>query len=275
MYYKIGTLAKRFRISPQTIRYYEKLGFLKADRRDQSTTRYYHARNLKWLCSIRQYHGMGFGSEEICDLFKAETLAELSGKINRKQMKLMEEIRRLEQKLQTLEQKRADIQTCGALLGVCRLETSPCFRMIFDQEDHQVWENPELEEQLESWISFLPQIYSAVLVSREAILADDAHRGRRSGFCVEENRAQALGLSDGSRAERFASRLCIHTVISMAPGEESIAHALRFAKENGLEIVGDALECCLAKVGEIECLQTDVIPGKIYYECYIPVRKKA
>ena len=226
MYYKIGTLAKRFRISPQTIRYYEKLGFLKADRRDQSTTRYYHARNLKWLCSIRQYHGMGFGSEEICDLFKAETLAELSGKINRKQMKLMEEIRQLEQKLQTLEQKRADIQTCGALLGVCRLETSPCFRMIFDQEDHQVWENPELEEQLESWISFLPQIYSAVLVSREAILAD-------------------------------------------------VAHALRFAKENGLEIVGDALECCLAKVGEIECLQTDVIPGKIYYECYIPVRRKA
>ena len=120
MYYKIGTLAKRFRISPQTIRYYEKLGFLKADRRDQSTTRYYHARNLKWLCSIRQYHG-----------------------------------------------------------------------------------------------------------------------------------------------------------ISMSPGDESVAHALRFAEENGLEIVGDALECCLAKVGEIECLQTDVIPGKIYYECYIPVRMKA
>lgn len=41
---------------------------------------------------------MGFGSEEICDLFKAETLAELSGKIDRKQLQLTEEIRRLEQK---------------------------------------------------------------------------------------------------------------------------------------------------------------------------------
>ena len=92
---------------------------------------------------------------------------------------------------------------------------------------------------------------------------------------MEENRAQALGLSDGSWAERFESQLCIRTVISMSPGDESVAHALRFAEENGLEIVGDALECCLAKVGEIECLQTDVIPGKIYYECYIPVRKKA
>ena len=50
---------------------------------------------------------------------------------------------------------------------------------------------------------------------------------------------------------------------------------IAFAEENGLEIVGDALECCLAKVGEIECLQTDVIPSKIYYECYIPVRRKA
>ena len=40
MYYKIGTLAKRFRSSPQTIRYYAKLGFLKVDRREQSTTRY-------------------------------------------------------------------------------------------------------------------------------------------------------------------------------------------------------------------------------------------
>ena len=181
MYYKIGTLAKRFRISPQNIRYYEKLGFLKVDRREQSTTRYYHARNLKWLCSIRQYHGMGFGSEEICDLFKTETLTELSGKIDRKEVELTEEIHQLEQKLQALQQKRADIQQCGALLGQCRLEISPCFRMIFDQEDHQVWEKPELEEQLESWINFLPQIYSAVLVSREVILADDAHSGRRSG----------------------------------------------------------------------------------------------
>ena len=245
MYYKIGTLAKRFRISPQTIRYYEKLGFLKVDRREQSTTRYYHARNLKWLCSIRQYHGMGFGSEEICDLFKTETLTELSGKIDRKEVELTEEIHQLEQKLQALQQKRADIQQCGALLGQCRLEISPCFRMIFDQEDHQVWEKPELEEQLESWINFLPQIYSAVLVSREVILADDAHSGRRSGYCVEENRACSLGLSDGSWAERFESRLCIHTAISMSPGDEAVAHALRFAEENELEIVGDALECCL------------------------------
>lgn len=68
---------------------------------------------------------MGFGSEEICDLFKTETLTELSGKIDRKEVELTEEIHQLEQKLQALQQKRADIQQCGALLGQCRLEISP------------------------------------------------------------------------------------------------------------------------------------------------------
>ena len=82
MYYKIGTLAKRFGITTQAIRFYEKQGLLFSRFEEDSNTRRYHTRNIKWLSSIRRYHEMGFGMKEIQQLFgtiKAQTLSNQIG----------------------------------------------------------------------------------------------------------------------------------------------------------------------------------------------------
>lgn len=82
MYYKIGTLAKRFGITTQAIRFYEKQGLLFSRFEEDSNTRRYHTRNIKWLSSIRRYHEMGFGMKEIQQLFLCEKPEELNMQMN-------------------------------------------------------------------------------------------------------------------------------------------------------------------------------------------------
>ena len=92
MYYKIGTLAKRFGITTQALRFYEAQGFLAPDREHLSTTRRYHARNLKWLTSIRRYHDLGFGVEEIQQLFFCDEPEQLKRRMEKKEIEVLAEV---------------------------------------------------------------------------------------------------------------------------------------------------------------------------------------
>lgn len=64
MYHKIGTLAKRFGITPQALRFYEGNGLLAPDHPPESGERRYQASRFKNLYSIRRYHDLGYSQEE-------------------------------------------------------------------------------------------------------------------------------------------------------------------------------------------------------------------
>ena len=48
MYYKIGTLAKRFGVTPQALRFYERHGLLLPARESEGGDRRYECGTMKW-----------------------------------------------------------------------------------------------------------------------------------------------------------------------------------------------------------------------------------
>lgn len=274
MYYKIGTLAKRFGITTQAIRFYEKQGLL-VPTNEESTTRRYHTRNLKWLSSIRRYHEMGFGMKEIQRLFLCETPEDIDMQMDRHEEKLLCEIKERERMLAAVRRQKGDIERIGRLLNTCRLEASPVLWLLIDQDGQHLDETDAVRSVWENWIRELAFVYSAVLVSPEAILADSELSGRRSGYCVDEPIALDLNLRRNNRVARFKHGLCIHTIVKKAKvnkGNE-LRHVLDFVSQNGLAFDGDAVGRCLCKVGEVNCQDDQVIPSAIYYEYWIPVKK--
>lgn len=272
-FYKIGTLAKRFHITPQTIRFYEEQGLLNAARNEYSATRRYSSRSLKWLSSIRRYLELGFGVREIQGLFERDTLEGLDEALNAQSAVNREEIKRLERRGEAIDRMRSDIFLARTLLHRCRLETSPTMLLLLDQEGDELNESREVEALLTIWLGELSSVSSAVLVDRRAIETENPDMGRRSGFCIEESLARRIDLPVNGAVIRLTERMCIHTVARRSDDDSAIDFVNRFAAENHLVICGDALARCLAKVGEAQCQQEGVKPRAIYYEYWIPVER--
>lgn len=66
--YQIGELAARSGVTPDTLRYYERLGLLPKPHRTSGGFRVYSADTVEWLRFIKQAQALGFTLREVRDL---------------------------------------------------------------------------------------------------------------------------------------------------------------------------------------------------------------
>ena len=273
MYYKIGTLARRFGITTQALRFYEKQGLLLPAREGEGADRRYQSRNLKWLYSIRRYHDLGYSLEETLELFACESAGELDALARRKEAETRRELELLERRQEALRRQREDLGRIGRLFHGCEVVEMPRLWLLVDQEGQAVDLDPQLQDQVQEWMRFLPWVYAASVIERRLLRDPEAKGDRKSGFCVEETVAERLGMTRGEHTTAVGGCRAIHTVTALdCPGattEGLLGHALRYAGEQGME-VGTAVGRCLAKTGEDRCRE-DLLPLSVYYEYWLPI----
>ena len=271
MYIKIGALARHFRVSPQTIRYYEEKGFLRPQRSSDNGDRRYHVRTLKLLSSIRKYHNMGLGTKEIQAIFGETDLAGIDRHLRDQQARLEREARVLAFRQSAVERQRENLRRIERLLDVCELSPMPPMYLLIDRRDGQISEDDAVWRLLDGWIDALPIVEDVVRVAPEAVLACDDYLGRESGYCAWAEDAEALRLPLGAPVERAAWPLCVHTVVRRSPEISSFAGIADYIRENHLSVCGPAIQRVLAKVGEFRARGESVIPDAVYYESWVPV----
>ncbi|MBR1561028.1 MAG: MerR family transcriptional regulator [Clostridia bacterium] len=274
MLIKIGTLARHFGISPQTIRYYEEKGFLRPRRSGGGGDRRYHVRTLKLLSSVRSYHNMGFGTKEIQALFGETELDGIDGHLRAQTERVEREMARLRFRKEALDRQRENVGRVRRMLNVCELSALPPMYLLIDRRDGQIIEDEAIWRPLEKWIDALPFVEGAVRVAADSVRTGDLWNGRESGYCVWAGDAERFGLPVDAPVERVEYPLCVHTVVIRSGDIPSYAAIADYARENGLRLCGPAIHRALAKVGEFRASGEDVIPGAVYYECWAPVTRE-
>ena len=88
--YKIGDLARIFDVTTETIRYYERIGIIKAYR-SESGTRYFDATSVITIFLLRYKQVCGFENYEIVNQQRKSTLKEMEEAIIRKKEQLERE----------------------------------------------------------------------------------------------------------------------------------------------------------------------------------------
>jgi len=68
--YRIGELARKAKVTPRTVRYYETLGLLKTKERKNGNQRYYTDEDLVYLNRILQLKKYGMTLEEISEIIR-------------------------------------------------------------------------------------------------------------------------------------------------------------------------------------------------------------
>ncbi|CAM2983226.1 Zn(2+)-responsive transcriptional regulator [Vibrio rarus] len=114
--YKIGELAKRFYIKPDTLRFYEKHGLLKASSRSASGYRVYNDNDADRLGFIIRAKKVGFTLTEIEDL--------LSIQLDRDNYRCHEAKGIVDLKLAQIEEKMRELQVFQSSLA--KLSASCC-----------------------------------------------------------------------------------------------------------------------------------------------------
>lgn len=107
--FKIGDLSRLFHIGHDSIRYYEKVGLLHPRRDPSNNYRYYTIDDVRSMNTIRELLDLGFSTDEIREF-------ETDRNITHVTEMLESERSRIDEKIQTLEKKKANIE--GRLLSI-------------------------------------------------------------------------------------------------------------------------------------------------------------
>ena len=276
MYHKIGTLAKRFGITPQALRFYEGNGLLAPDHPPESGERRYQASRFKDLYSIRRYHDLGYSLEETLTLFSYQSVEELEAMAAEKEAEIQRKLEFLERRKEALGQHRRDLEQISRLFHRCEVTEMPRLWLLMDQEGQDVDLSPAIQDEVQEWMRFLPWVYAASAIDGEKLRARQEERPRKSGFCIEEKMAQRLGMPRGPHTvETPGGRRAVHTVTALdrypITTEDFLGYALAYAQERGLTLSG-AVGRCLAKTGEDRC-RDQRYPKAVYYEYWLLIEE--
>ncbi len=276
MRYKIGAVAKQFGITTQALRFYDKEGLLPALREKESGVRRYSARDIKWLCSLRRYHALGFSSDEIRRLYACEEPSEVE-QIFREQMEETEnEVAGLYQRAQILRRNLEGMKQIERLYGSCEIVSRPAMFLLINQKGQHLDSSPDTVNAVRNWMQHMDLLWSASAVDQAQFADEHAEVERRSGFAIPVEFAGAEGLCLDAPVEFLRPCRCVHTVAVLdrdgIKGPELFAHVFRYLREHKLRPCADATGCDRLRLGEGNC-SLGKTPKAIYYEYWIPVEE--
>ena len=268
--YRIGEVAKMFRLSVGSLRHYETMGILPPAYVDpESGYRYYSTRQFECLNTIRYLRMLDFSLDQIADFLQnrdTDKMAEMlqtQREIARQRRKEWQRIeKKIERRLTRLEEAKAP----G--LGQIELRTLPACRMIRIQADLSLQSYldlegaiRELESEQDSASVFLGKI--GVGIAKERLVNDD-YTSYDTAFLLLDPEDTAKG-----EVERLpeTNAVCIRFSGSHPEAPDHYEMLLRYIREHDLTITGFAREITLIDDGLTQH------PEEFVTEIQIPIQE--
>lgn len=267
MRYKIGDVARILGISPDLLRYYEKKGVVTPFKDAHNDYRYYDAWDINLLMDCLWFKNFGFSIEQIADMVRIPSAQDLQDVLQYKEDELRATIRRCQLLLRRSGEYRQELARIPELLGRCELADSPRRLYYINRVGNEYPTGEGLERFARQWLRAMPFNHRFFEISEQALRGGDGD-DYRWGFSLEEDYVKELDFPQKAPMEATVPRRSIHTVFrSRGKGNFSARHldyALRWAREQGLEVGGPAQGVLMASV-----LEDGELCG--YFECWIPV----
>ena len=123
----VGMLSKFTGVSVHTIKYYEKLGLISSNRREQSNYRSYDVQSCTDIYECVKYRNMGFPLKDIQQLLKNGDNALLSSLLEKRSHQLAAKAEELLNTRELIENYRKELEDLDRKLGKWYIEDCPDF----------------------------------------------------------------------------------------------------------------------------------------------------
>lgn len=266
--YSIGEIAKIFKVSIDTLRYYDKLNLIKPWHVADNGYRYYSEAQFDMISTILFLKSTGISLEQLQTILRQPNTEKIKEELLNSKQVIQEKIKSLQQIEGRIERMYDNIQDVSGARYI-RLEQHDNLWILSQTiDEHKMLDIKEVvrinQDIGQEWLS-CANVMSTI--SKENLLKGCYHSYLHYGFISdypynEENKLvqcmePRLYVCANAEVERLG-----HEDIDSVYGE-----MLAFIKENNLEIVGETIERNMldlySEVGK---------ESKHYYKIYIPVK---
>ncbi|MCD7868594.1 MAG: MerR family transcriptional regulator [Clostridiales bacterium] len=241
--YKISEVARLLGVTPETIRYYEKLHLISPVRDDKTGYRYYGTWDIHMLNRARIYHQFGFSLEKSSALMAMKTDLEVADHLEEREKELENEILRSINLLQRMRESKKSIRDAIQSEGTYRLEMRPAMYRLHTQNRYKIDDRRPVVELMYLW-----ELNAAFMDSSALFRLEDVYKGNPDfsfGLVASEAYAEYLGIQASQYVEYFPSVLCLYTSMSsrdtVNQTGERYQPVLQEMKRRGLKPGGDIL----------------------------------
>lgn len=241
MKHKIGDIAKLMGLTPEAIRYYEKMGIISPIKSHDSGYRYYDVWDVHVLTRARVYRQYGFSMSETVDLISKYDPAEIVSSLSSEEEALQESIIWKLNLLQQLREMQQIINDSITSIGNYQIKLRPAMYFLKTQDGYKL-----LDSRLEhyrDWIEKVPFVFPGGIYEKNVC----ENRGDEFAFglIVEERYAALLNINKTDDIVYLPSCPSIYTSFQSGShktlGPKSFAPAIDFMNSRGLKLNGDVV----------------------------------
>lgn len=269
--YKVGEIAKFYGVSVDTVRFYDRKGVLKPEKKGDNNYRTYNKEEFISMDYIMRLRSLGISIENIKKMASNVSLEESLEVVSETEREIEAQIRQLENQRRMIKGYKAKLKDCAERYGIVTMEQSPAF--IIKDIKTTMKETMDAFEKLQ--LSTLPLL--GILIDSERYddmelyncFIDRTQRQKICNYIVAASDYEGISKKSGfpmTEFEIIPPRRCVH-IIGMDYTNidySSIKPIYDFIEANHLKIIAPPFLRILA-------LENRGDAGVEYTEMWIPV----
>lgn len=220
MLYKIGTVARLFGLTGETLRNYERAGLITSIRDVSNGYRYYDIENIFKLMALRTLRNADLSIDEIKSVFTDISFSDIQNLISVKIKKREDILQYGHSILEQLRLLHKQFEVIDA--NYLKIEESPDLYLLPYREDNTLNTDHIHPNELAKWTQnlFLVQSYRGYLKKLDEIRNGEFN----AAFAVSPANASLLNISTKPPVIYKSAELCVHCICRRQNGEEPFSH---------------------------------------------------
>lgn len=267
MEYKIGNVARILGISRDLLRYYEKKGVVHPQKDKGNDYRYYDTWDINFLLDCIWYKQFGFGIDQIAHMVSDCDYDALLQQLEEKSEDIQQSLLHQEMLLHRIREHRDQISRVGDYMGKCDIRSSPELLCYLNRFNATFDDSQELTLLSQNWLNFMPFTQRYFEIPQNDLMGGSDNFAW--GFSLTMDYAETFELHEEAPVVHLPACRSIHSAFK-SRGKSGftprhIDYMVEYARENGLEICGNArgnLVCSILDEGELTG----------YFEVWLPIK---
>jgi DNA-binding transcriptional MerR regulator len=250
---KISELANLLNVSTNTIRRYEKMGYITSIRSENSNYRYFSEEDLSTIIHVRLLRKYGFTHPEIGQM-KTSDIPGLLPVYEKLLKQFDEQISYLTNLRHRLKDDLVLMKKANGYEPSCYIRDCVPFSYVLYQSGDKVFTEPKRVKTIQDYIHLSPEVQRIYLIRKED--AENGHMLLNAGWAIKTALLDRYSIYENEFTERYEKRKSLISVAKVPvngeknPNETLLKEPFRYMQEHNLKLDGDIIGVVIANVME-------------------------
>lgn len=253
MKYKISELATVLNVTTNTIRRYEKMGYITSKRSENSNYRYYNENDLSTFLNVRLLRKYGFTHTEIGNM-KNSNLEDLIYEYEKRMKKFDEQINYLTNLRHRLKDDLVLMKKTDEIKQQCYIRDCVDFSYVLYQSRDEILTEPQRITAIQDYLYLSPEVLRVYLIRKEDVEND--RNILNAGVAIKTAHLDRYNIKENEFTIRYEKRKSLISIAKFpVNGEKNVKEDLlkepfKYMQEHNLKMNGDIIGIVIANVIE-------------------------